>query len=73
MIDFFSYNWEVRKDWFEWCREIENEELLKERTGGMGSFLKNLYHVADCERIWMNQLQGNPPPMKNNHTITTLE
>ncbi|MBW3113679.1 DinB family protein [Bacillus sp. MCCB 382] len=73
MIELFSYNWEVRSDWFDWCREIENEELLKERKGGMGSILKNLYHVVDCEQIWMNQLQGKPVLMKDIHTVSTLD
>ncbi|MCA1058934.1 DinB family protein [Rossellomorea aquimaris] len=73
MLELFTYNWQVRDDWFEWCRDIDPEELLKERTGGMGSILKNLFHVADCEQIWMNQLQGTPVIRKNLHSISTLD
>ncbi len=73
MLELFSYNWQVREEWFEWCRGIDQSELSKERSGGMGSILKNLFHVADCEQIWMNQLQGNPVMEKDIHTISTLD
>ena len=23
----FDYNWSIRKKWFEWCKEISEEEL----------------------------------------------
>ncbi|MGG3912920.1 DinB family protein [Rossellomorea vietnamensis] len=73
MLEIFSYNWQVRDDWFEWCRGVNSAELNKERTGGMGSILKNLFHVADCEQIWMNQLQGKDPMEKDIQAITTLD
>jgi uncharacterized damage-inducible protein DinB len=73
MLELFSYIWEIREEWFNWCREIDPDELTKERTGGMGSILKNLFHVADCEQIWMNQLQGKPVIKKDLHTISTLD
>ncbi|MFC7784153.1 DinB family protein [Rossellomorea sp. GCM10028870] len=73
MLELFSYNWQIREEWFDWCREIDPDELTKERIGGMGSILKNLFHVADCEQIWMNQLQGKPVMKKDLHTISTLD
>ncbi|MGF3102794.1 DinB family protein [Rossellomorea sp. DUT-2] len=73
MVELFSYNWQIREEWFDWCREINQEELTKERIGGMGSILKNLFHVADCEQIWMNQLQGKPVMKKDFHTISSLD
>ncbi|RBP07783.1 DinB family protein [Rossellomorea aquimaris] len=54
MVELFSYNWQIREEWFDWCREINQEELTKERTGGMGSILKNLFHVADCDQQCYN-------------------
>ncbi|WP_421383082.1 DinB family protein [Bacillus salacetis] len=71
MLDMFRYNWQVRDDWFEWCRELPAEELSKERTGGMGSILATLFHVAKGEQIWINQMQGTPVLIKEG--VTTLE
>ncbi|UTR13066.1 DinB family protein [Evansella sp. LMS18] len=56
----FLYNWQVREDWFEWCKTIPEEELLKERTGGMKSIINNLYHVIDCEQLWVNHMREQP-------------
>ncbi len=33
---------------------VPKEELTKKRMGGMGSIPHNLYHVIDCEQIWIN-------------------
>jgi uncharacterized damage-inducible protein DinB len=45
------YNWQVREDWFKWCETLPIEELQKERVGGIGSMLRNLFHVIDCEQL----------------------
>ncbi|MGD6803870.1 DinB family protein [Rossellomorea aquimaris] len=71
MLDMFRYNWQVRQDWFEWCRELPQEELAKERTGGMGSILATLFHVANGEQIWINSMQGTPVIIKEG--VTSLE
>jgi uncharacterized damage-inducible protein DinB len=71
MLDMFKYNWQVRGDWFEWCRELPPEELTKERIGGMGSILATLFHVANGEQIWVNQMQDTPVIMKEG--VTSLE
>ncbi|EDL65638.1 DinB family protein [Bacillus sp. SG-1] len=71
MLDMFRYNWKVRQDWFEWSRELPPEELTKERPGGMGSILATLFHVANGEQIWVNQMQGTPVIMKEG--VSSLE
>nr|WP_301282466.1 hypothetical protein [Bacillus atrophaeus] len=40
MSKLFAFNWQVREEWLPWCEQISEEELLKSRTGGMGSILK---------------------------------
>jgi uncharacterized damage-inducible protein DinB len=69
----FSYNWQVRDEWFEWCRTVPNEELMKERTGGMGSILHNLLHVINCEQIWISQMNGTPVAKKDFNKLTSLK
>ncbi len=73
MLHMFLYNWQVREDWFNWCQKIPTEELTKKRVGGMGSILHNLYHVIDCEQIWMNQMKGNEVLVSNFKTTTQLK
>lgn len=58
MLNFFRYNWQVRDEWFEWCKRLTNEELLKERTGGVGSILYTLFHIIDVEHSWIAGIQG---------------
>lgn len=38
MLKFFEYNWQVRDEWFEWCKQVPKEELLKNRVGGLGEY-----------------------------------
>ncbi|HSJ38616.1 MAG TPA: DinB family protein [Planococcus sp. (in: firmicutes)] len=54
----FQYNWMVREEWYQWCEGIPEEELLKKRTGGVGSILETLFHIADVEWSWIRVLQG---------------
>jgi uncharacterized damage-inducible protein DinB len=54
----FRYNWVVRKEWYRWCEEIDNEELLLIRTGGVGGILHTLFHIVDVEWSWIRFLQG---------------
>ncbi|MFJ8261224.1 DinB family protein [Rummeliibacillus sp. NPDC094406] len=58
MKTFFRYNWMVREDWYRWCEELSEEELLQNRTGGMGSILHTLFHIVDVEWSWIRHLQG---------------
>lgn len=73
MLDkLFKYNWKVRDEWFEWCEKIPYEELIKERTGGMKNFLHTLFHVIDCEQIWVRQMLGKPVIEKDMSIIQSL-
>lgn len=54
----FQYNWKVREEWLQWCEELPLEELLKKRTGGLGSVLHTLFHIIDVEWSWIRIIQG---------------
>jgi DNA phosphorothioation-dependent restriction protein DptG len=58
LLTLFRYNWQVRDEWFEWCRKLSLEELTSERTGGMGSILRTLFHIVDVEYSWICAVQG---------------
>lgn len=73
LYDLFNYNWQVRDEWIEWADNLPKDELNKIRTRGMKSILYNLYHVIDCEQIWINQLQGTPVIQNNMNAITSLD
>lgn len=62
MLKLFEYNWQVRKDWFDWCDPVSEKELLEKRTGGAGSILYTLFHIVECEYSWISALQGKPMP-----------
>jgi uncharacterized damage-inducible protein DinB len=62
MLKLFEYNWQVRKDWFDWCDLVTEKELLKKRTGGKGGILYTLFHIVDIEYCWISELQGKPEP-----------
>ncbi|TKC18052.1 DinB family protein [Robertmurraya kyonggiensis] len=61
MLKFFEYNWQVRDEWFEWCKQVPEEELLKNRVGGLGNILHTLVHIADVEYSWLYAIEGNEP------------
>jgi len=67
-----KYNWQIREEWFKWCETISHEELTKKRIGGMGSVIHNLFHVIDCEQIWVNQMQGTPVIIKDINKVSSL-
>ncbi|KAB2331131.1 DUF664 domain-containing protein [Cytobacillus depressus] len=58
MKTFFRYNWMVREEWYQWCEGLSEEELLRTRTGGVGSILHTLFHIVDVEWSWIRLLQG---------------
>lgn len=62
MLKLFQYNWQVRDDWFTWCEDVAEEDLLKKRVGGVGSVLYTLFHIVDVEYSWICGLQGKPEP-----------
>ncbi|MGA9225859.1 MAG: DinB family protein [Mesobacillus sp.] len=73
MYELFLYNWQVRDDWFRWCEDLTDDELTKHRVGGMGSILKTLFHVIDCEQLWINQMLGNPVIERDINAICSLD
>jgi uncharacterized damage-inducible protein DinB len=58
MLTLFRYNWQVRDEWFEWCKHVPTEELLRERVGGVGGILETLFHIVVVEYSWICDLQG---------------
>lgn len=50
----------VRDEWFELCKQISSEELLRNRIGGVGSILYTLFHIVDVENSWIRGIQGKP-------------
>ncbi|PDZ48487.1 damage-inducible protein DinB [Bacillus sp. AFS094611] len=72
MYTLFQYNWQVRDDWFKWCEQLSEEELLRKRVGGVGSILETLFHIVDVEYSWISALQGkedNEPQYKDYKSI----
>lgn len=58
MLTLFRYNWQVRDDWFDWCEGVPDEELIRQRIGGVGSFLRTLWHIVDSEYSWIRATVG---------------
>ncbi|MCM3570868.1 DinB family protein [Neobacillus mesonae] len=48
----------IREDWYRWCEELSEEELLQNQTGGSGSILHTLFHIVDVEWSWIRLLQS---------------
>lgn len=70
----FRYNWMVREDWYRWCEEnISEEELLLDRTGGVGGILHTLFHIVDVEWSWIRILQGKSDFQENFNDYNSLE
>jgi len=63
----------VREDWFRWCEELSEEELLQNRTGGMGSILHTLFHIIDVEWSWIRILQGKTDFQESFDDYNSLE
>lgn len=73
MLHFFEYNWQVRDEWLDWCRQLSIEELVKERTGGVGSILYTLFHIFDVEYSWIRAIQDKDDIMVDFENYATLE
>ncbi|MFG0211695.1 DinB family protein [Brevibacillus porteri] len=70
---FFQYNWQVRDEWMEWCKQLSSDELLRERTGGAGTILYTLFHIADVEYSWLRGVQGKPDIQVSYEDYKSLE
>lgn len=73
MIKLFQYNWMVRDEWFELCKQVPTEELLRNRIGGVGSILYTLFHISDVEYSWIRGIQGKPDIQVQYENYKTLE
>lgn len=73
MKTFFQYNWVVREEWYKWCEDVPQEELLKGRTGGVGGILHTLFHIIDVEWSWIRVLQGKPDFQESFDEYQSLE
>lgn len=73
MKPLFQYNWMVREEWYEWCKDVPLEELLKVRTGGVGGILHTLFHIIDVEWSWIRVIQGKSDFQEDFNKYQTLE
>ncbi|WP_044476896.1 DinB family protein [Oceanobacillus massiliensis] len=73
MQKLFEYNWIVRREWYEWCKEVEEDDLLLRRTGGVGGILHTLFHIVDVEWSWIQLMEGKPDFQENFASYNTLE
>jgi uncharacterized damage-inducible protein DinB len=72
----FQYNWQVREDWFKWCEQLSEEDLLCKRVGGVGGILETLFHIVDVEYSWISALQGEDdrePQFKDYQSIQQVK
>lgn len=58
MQNLFRYNWIVRNEYFELCKQVPLNELLCKRNGGAGSILYTLFHIVDVEYSWIRGVKG---------------
>lgn len=73
MQKMFHYNWAVRNDWYKWCEDVKEEELLLKRTGGVGGILHTLFHIIDVEWSWVRLLQGKDDFQEDFENYKSLE
>lgn len=73
MLTLFAYNWQVRNEWLEWCKQLTNEELQQKRTGGVGTFIGTLAHIVDVEYSWIRVVQGKSDFEINIDEYNTVE
>ncbi|MBS4177005.1 DinB family protein [Lederbergia citrea] len=73
MRKFFEYNWQIRDEWFDWCKQITTEQLNKKRIGGVGSILYTLFHITEVEYSWVRGIQGKEDIVFKFSDYDTLE
>jgi len=73
LIRFFEYNWLVRDEWFDWCNQLTIGELLKDRSGGVGSILNTFFHIIDVEYSWLRGIQGKEDVVAQFADYNTLD
>lgn len=73
MQTFFRYNWVVREQWYQWCEDVTYDELIRDRTGGVGSISRTLFHIIDVEWSWIRIIQGKPDIQEDFENYKTLD
>lgn len=73
MKKMFYYNWQVRDEWFEWCKQMSSDQLKKELGGGAGSILYTLFHIVEVEHSWIRGIQGKEDRVYEYKDYATLE
>lgn len=73
MKKLFYYNWQVREEWFGWCRQFTEEQLLEKRVGGFGNILHTLLHIIVVEYDWIQDLVGGKVFEINLEDYKTIE
>lgn len=63
----------IRNEWFELLKQVPNEELLRNRTGGPGCILYTLFHILDVEYSWIRGVQEKPEIIVEYENYKTLE
>lgn len=56
MKHLFTYNWQIRDQWFSLLEPLPVRTLIKKRTGGRGSISHTLFHIIQVEYNWMAHL-----------------
>lgn len=63
----------VRDEWFELCKQVPIEELLRHRIGGAGCILYTFFHISDVEYSWIRGIQGKPDIQVQFENYQTLQ
>ncbi|MAE83423.1 MAG: damage-inducible protein DinB [Flammeovirgaceae bacterium] len=58
MKHFFEYNWQIRDEIIELCKDLSHEDLFRKRQGGLGSIAETFYHIIKVEHNWIRDLQA---------------
>lgn len=69
MQTLFRYNWLVREEWYRWCEDVPEEELLRSRTGGVvidawGEIMRHdiahhIHHAGQLS-VWAREVGKKP-------------
>ncbi|PXW85098.1 putative damage-inducible protein DinB [Pseudogracilibacillus auburnensis] len=70
---FFEYNWQIRDEWFKWCKQLAPEALTEKRVGGVESILFTLFHIVDVEYSWIRGIQKKEDIVFHFSDYDTLE
>ncbi|WP_330948780.1 DinB family protein [Virgibacillus sp. MG-45] len=69
----FTYNWQVREEWYALLAQLPEKELFKKRTGGVGTIMHTLIHISDVEYSWVRAIQGKEDIPLKQEQYTSLQ